>query len=58
MDKQKGLSSVFRRMMKCCPLEVAAYGACVTSLGESVDKSACDKQFKALRLCSKKLGKK
>lgn len=55
---EKRLSSVWRRMMKCCPIEVTAYGACVTSLGDSVDKSACNIEYKALQACYKKLGRR
>lgn len=50
---EKRLNSVFKRMMKCCPLEVAAYGACVSTLGDAIDKGACEKQFAALKKCAR-----
>jgi hypothetical protein len=58
MDKR--LNGIFKRMAKCCPAEVAAYGACVASFGNSVEKNACNEQFIALRECFLRLryGKK
>lgn len=37
-----------------CPLEIAAYGKCVMSMAEVIDKGVCQKEFDALRSCFNK----
>ena len=38
-------------------MELAAYGVCVKSIGEKIEKSACEAEFVALKACLKKAGR-
>jgi hypothetical protein len=52
------LNKAFKEMMKCCPLEVAAYGACVALKADSMEKMACDAQFAAMKKCFRRVRKR
>ena len=52
------IGSVFRATASKCPVELATYATCVTVHAESthsIEKHACDKEFKALKDCFRKI---